>query len=38
MNAAKKTASTGKDFVLGLGATGLSIARYLKRNDGDATF
>ena len=38
MNAAKKTASTGKDFVLGLGATGLSIARYLKRNDGDAVF
>ena len=38
MNAAKKTASTGKDFVLGLGATGLSIARYLKRNDGDAMF
>jgi UDP-N-acetylmuramoylalanine--D-glutamate ligase len=38
MNAAKKTASTGKDLVLGLGATGLSIARYLQRNDGDATF
>ena len=27
-----------KDFVLGLGATGLSIARYLHRNDIDATF
>ena len=38
MNAAKKTASTGNDLVLGLGATGLSIARYLQRNDGDATF
>ncbi len=38
MNAVKKTASTGKDLVLGLGATGLSIARYLQRNDGDATF
>ena len=38
MNAAKKTAATGKDLVLGLGATGLSIARYLQRNDGDATF
>jgi len=38
MNAAKKIASTGKDLVLGLGATGLSIARYLQRNDGDATF
>jgi UDP-N-acetylmuramoylalanine--D-glutamate ligase len=38
MNAAKKTAATGKDLVLGLGATGLSIARYLQRNDRDATF
>jgi len=38
MNAAKKTAATGKDLVLGLGVTGLSIARYLQRNDGDATF
>lgn len=27
-----------KDFVLGLGATGLSIARYLHRKDIDATF
>lgn len=26
------------DFVLGLGATGLSIARYLKRHDRDATW
>ncbi len=27
-----------KDFVLGLGATGLSIARYLRRNDMEAMF
>ena len=38
MNAVKKTKSSGKDLVLGLGATGLSIARYLRRNNGDATF
>jgi UDP-N-acetylmuramoylalanine--D-glutamate ligase len=38
MNAIKKTKSSGKNLVLGLGATGLSIARYLRRNDGDATF
>ena len=36
MNAAAKKAA--KDGVLGLGATGLSIARYLRRNDLDATF
>jgi UDP-N-acetylmuramoylalanine--D-glutamate ligase len=36
MNAARKTATT--DFVLGLGATGLSIARYLKRHDRSAVF
>jgi len=36
MNAAKSTAN--KDLVVGLGATGLSIARYLKRNDADAIF
>ncbi len=29
---------TGKNLVLGLGATGLSIARYLRRNDLDAVF
>jgi len=29
---------TDKDLVVGLGATGLSIARYLKRNDADAIF
>lgn len=38
MSAAKTTASTGKDLVLGLGVTGLSIARYLQRNEIDATF
>jgi len=38
MSAASKNASTGRDLVLGLGATGLSIARYLRRNDCDAVF
>jgi len=38
MNAVRKSASTNKDLVLGLGATGLSIARYLHRNDHDAIF
>ena len=33
---AKKT--TAQDLVVGLGKTGLSIARYLKRNDGNAIF
>ena len=36
MTAARNTET--KDFVLGLGATGLSIARYLRRNDKDAIF
>ncbi len=36
MSAAKTTAD--KDLVVGLGATGLSIARYLKRNDAKAIF
>lgn len=36
MSAAKST--TNKDLVVGLGATGLSIARYLKRCDTDAIF
>ena len=36
MSAARNTAT--KDFVLGLGATGLSIARYLRRNDIEAMF
>lgn len=38
MSAVNKTASSGRDLVLGLGATGLSIARYLQRNDCDAIF
>jgi len=38
MSAAKTSASSNKDLVVGLGATGLSIARYLRRNDGNATF
>ncbi len=38
MSAASKTASAGKDLVLGLGATGLSVARYLQRNDIKARF
>ena len=36
MNAAKAT--TEKDLVVGLGKTGLSIARYLKRHHADAIF
>jgi UDP-N-acetylmuramoylalanine--D-glutamate ligase len=36
MSAAKTTAD--KNLVMGLGATGLSIARYLKRNDAIAIF
>jgi UDP-N-acetylmuramoylalanine--D-glutamate ligase len=36
MSAAKSTVD--KDLVVGLGATGLSIARYLKRNDANAIF
>jgi UDP-N-acetylmuramoylalanine--D-glutamate ligase len=36
MSSAKTT--TDKDLVVGLGATGLSIARYLKRNDANAIF
>jgi len=32
------TNTSAKDFVLGLGVTGLSIARYLRRNDLDAMF
>ena len=36
MSAARAT--THKDLVVGLGATGLSIARYLKRSDIDAMF
>ena len=36
MSAAKT--STCEDLVVGLGATGLSIARYLRRNDINAMF
>ena len=36
MSSAKSTAN--RDLVVGLGTTGLSIARYLKRNDGNAMF
>jgi UDP-N-acetylmuramoylalanine--D-glutamate ligase len=38
MNAVSKTETGGKDLVFGLGATGLSIARYLRRNEGAAIF
>ncbi|MEM7084524.1 MAG: UDP-N-acetylmuramoyl-L-alanine--D-glutamate ligase, partial [Pseudomonadota bacterium] len=34
----KKTTEHGQDLVVGLGATGLSIARYLKRIGGSAVF
>jgi UDP-N-acetylmuramoylalanine--D-glutamate ligase len=34
----KPATTTDKDLVVGLGATGLSIARYLKRNDANAIF
>ena len=38
MSAAKKEQAAQKDFVVGLGATGLSIARYLERTGRDAVF
>lgn len=38
MTAANKSATSKKDLVVGLGATGLSIARYLRRSDGIAAF
>lgn len=38
MSAVNKSAAAAKDIVLGLGKTGLSIARYLQRNDCDAMF
>jgi UDP-N-acetylmuramoylalanine--D-glutamate ligase len=38
MNAAKKKKVQKKDLVLGLGATGLSIARHLRREGRDAIF
>jgi len=38
MSATKKKRNKKKDLVYGLGATGLSIARYLKRKDVDAIY
>ncbi len=38
MSAVKKTNAADKDLVVGLGATGLSIARYLRRAGQDAIF
>ena len=38
MSAVKKTKTAARDLVVGLGATGLSIARYLRRSDLDAIF
>ncbi len=38
MSAVKKSKKAKKDLVVGLGATGLSIARYLNRSGQDATF
>ena len=38
MSAATKTVMASRDLVLGLGVTGLSIARYLQRNERDAVF
>jgi UDP-N-acetylmuramoylalanine--D-glutamate ligase len=38
MSAARKRKTVGKDLVVGLGVTGLSIARYLRRAGLDAMF
>ena len=38
MSALKQTSTAVPDLVVGLGATGLSIARYLKRHGGEALF
>jgi UDP-N-acetylmuramoylalanine--D-glutamate ligase len=38
MSAVSKTEAGGKDLVFGLGTTGLSFARYLRRNERDAIF
>ncbi len=38
MSAVSKSANANKDLVIGLGTTGLSIARYLRRNDAAAVF
>jgi len=36
--AGSRAKAAKKDLVLGLGATGLSVARYLKRSGRDAVF
>lgn len=38
MNAAASRQAAAKDLVFGLGSTGLSVARYLRRSDGAALF
>jgi UDP-N-acetylmuramoylalanine--D-glutamate ligase len=38
MSAVSNTESAARDLVFGLGATGMSIARYLRRTDGDPVF
>jgi UDP-N-acetylmuramoylalanine--D-glutamate ligase len=38
MSKARRHTNTKKDLVVGLGATGLSVARYLRRNGGCAIF
>ena len=38
MSAARKTKTASKDLVVGLGTTGLSVARYLRRSGLDAAF
>ena len=38
MSAVKKRKAADRDLVVGLGATGLSIARYLRRAGEDAKF
>jgi UDP-N-acetylmuramoylalanine-D-glutamate ligase len=38
MSTAKKKRNKKKELVYGLGATGLSVARYLKRNDVNAIY
>jgi len=38
MSDLRTTESPGRDLVFGLGATGLSVARYLRRTEGDALF
>ena len=38
MSAVQKSRSQGRDLVMGLGATGLSVARFLRRTGSDAVF